>query len=1024
MTTQVPQPQLDERVRDYLQSVRSQGTHTGKLIKFHQFLRDVFGLTDADCEVLVNVGRLQVRGRVDTVVGDSLFEFKTDLKKELADAESQLKLYLEAFHQQNPLRRCVGLATDGIKFRAYRALFAEDGSATVTLVEECDLSRLTPADAVLWIDRYLFRCTPKIPDERDVSERFGAGSPTHALAMAALRCWWERVKDQPPVALKYEIWQRQLTIVYGQGVGTEDLFLQHTYLATVAKLLASVVFGRGSLGQEEEVITGEYFRGIGIENFIEEDLFAWILETTISHDAARLLRDLRSQLGLYDAGGFTEDVLKGLYQQLVDPQMRHDLGEFYTPDWLAEYMLVETLGKRPESKVLDPACGSGTFLFLAIRLVTALLGKGKAPKTRILQHVSQNIVGVDVHPLAVLIARTNFLLAAAPLLKAPRKGAFVVPVYLGDSLMYRPFVGPLPLHEAHVPADGKWLVFPASVIGDPALFDQLVAEMVRAAGQGQTGQPVFRQYLGALGLPPGDAARLLASLEVLTDLFAAGRDSIWRFIVRNLVRPHILARAGDFDLVIGNPPWLSLRYITSADYQTFVKQRMTALKIKPKGAQLVTQLEMAALFFADSASHYLRHGGTIGFVMPRSLMTHRQWAEFVKFHFGAFGVKCRVILDLGEVAPLFSVPACAVLAEKGPGTRYPVKRRSFSGRLPRKNAGWEEAKPCLKLVESEWRPARPISRSYYHPAFRQGATIVPRRLWFVRTVVDPRLGFDAGAPLVESDPGVPARKPWHTIRMRGSVESRFLFASVLSTDILPFLRVRLRPVVLPLELGTGGKARMLTASDASGRGYPMLAEWVEQAERLWLAQAKGAQRTSTPQARLDYGRGLTAQFPRRGRYVILYATSARELAAAVLDLGQGLAVIADGGQLSLSDLAVDHKLYWYATDSREEAFYLCGWLNSGTVDDAVRPRATWGRYRGRDVHKRPLELPLPRFSATDPDHRGLAASAEQAAAAVATIVPQLSLRSLGAARRTIRAHPTVAPLLARIDELAAKIAGL
>jgi type I restriction-modification system DNA methylase subunit len=53
---------------------------------------------------------------------------------------------------------------------------------------------------------------------------------------------------------------------------------------------------------------------------------------------------------------------------LVDPDTRHDLGEFYTPDWLAEIMLDHVLAENPDVRLLDPACGSGTFLYTAIRL--------------------------------------------------------------------------------------------------------------------------------------------------------------------------------------------------------------------------------------------------------------------------------------------------------------------------------------------------------------------------------------------------------------------------------------------------------------------------------------------------------------------------------------------------------------------------------------------------------------------------------------------------------------------------------
>ena len=55
---------------------------------------------------------------------------------------------------------------------------------------------------------------------------------------------------------------------------------------------------------------------------------------------------------------------------IVPRKLRHDLGEFYTPDWLAGY-LIDRSGYPgdPNIRFLDPACGSGTFLVDAIHRV-------------------------------------------------------------------------------------------------------------------------------------------------------------------------------------------------------------------------------------------------------------------------------------------------------------------------------------------------------------------------------------------------------------------------------------------------------------------------------------------------------------------------------------------------------------------------------------------------------------------------------------------------------------------------------
>jgi hypothetical protein len=54
-----------------------------------------------------------------------------------------------------------------------------------------------------------------------------------------------------------------------------------------------------------------------------------------------------AKLDSYNPGTLSEepagsrDLLKKLYQQLFPRSVRHDLGEYYTPDWLAEHVLNE-----------------------------------------------------------------------------------------------------------------------------------------------------------------------------------------------------------------------------------------------------------------------------------------------------------------------------------------------------------------------------------------------------------------------------------------------------------------------------------------------------------------------------------------------------------------------------------------------------------------------------------------------------------------------------------------------------------
>jgi hypothetical protein len=115
----------------------------------------------------------------------------------------------------------------------------------------------------------------------------------------------------------------------------------------------------------------------------------------------------------------------------VEPETRHELGEFYTPDWLAELTLRE-IGYKPDQSLLDPACGSGTFLFTAIRL---LVEQGMVGQN-LVDFALENIMGMDVHPLAVTIAKINYMLALLPHMRSGRRRGQLrtIPVTMANAL--------------------------------------------------------------------------------------------------------------------------------------------------------------------------------------------------------------------------------------------------------------------------------------------------------------------------------------------------------------------------------------------------------------------------------------------------------------------------------------------------------------------------------------------------------------------------------------------------------------
>lgn len=152
---------------------------------------------------------------------------------------------------------------------------------------------------------------------------------------------------------------------------------------------------------------------------------------------------LLHRLSQYVLPEHATDLLSDVYRQLFPRAVRHKLGEYYTPGWLAERVLAETLGAdlgNANKRVLDPACGSGAFLVLAIRHIRRRVALGEISRPEALRQILRNVIGFDVNPLAVQAARANYLVALGDLVSLDRE-RIRVPVFQADSVLGAPEIG-------------------------------------------------------------------------------------------------------------------------------------------------------------------------------------------------------------------------------------------------------------------------------------------------------------------------------------------------------------------------------------------------------------------------------------------------------------------------------------------------------------------------------------------------------------------------------------------------------
>lgn len=287
-----------------------------------------------------------LKGEADNLFGNVIIEFEASIPKKRDEAEGQLCRYVAILWSQEPSEArtpYLCIATDGVRFITYsptpvspteKDVMPDD--VRLQVLEDTDWTKLEPEEVYYWLDRYFQRREILRPTSETIVHDFSIKSHAFQITTNALLTSWQEIKKHTAFAIIYESWEKYLRIVYGSQVAGDELFIRHTYLATLAKLMSWARISESKTSPDNaqiiEMLEGRLFKAQGIENFIEEDFFSWVARAEAVKVGISMVRLLFSLLQNYRLRELSEDVLKSLYQELVDPETRHDLGEFYTPD--------------------------------------------------------------------------------------------------------------------------------------------------------------------------------------------------------------------------------------------------------------------------------------------------------------------------------------------------------------------------------------------------------------------------------------------------------------------------------------------------------------------------------------------------------------------------------------------------------------------------------------------------------------------------------------------------------------------
>lgn len=1019
---------MSETTTDLLRHLATRPGHDEVKADFRALLTAEFG---ADIHAMDFERRVpEVRGRIDALIGRTVFEAKSNLDREWPDVVRRMPDYLTDREREEG-ERFVGVASDGLKWAVF-----ELREGVLETLKETTLDPDKGEQFLAWLDGALALRSSLPPEALTIRIELGGDSIAFKRASEELLAQWNAVKERPDAALKKQLWASMLKLVYGREADNDPLWIQHTDLVIVAKAIALAVL---DLSDDDpgRMLSGEAFHRANIRGAVESDFFDWAVATP---EGEQLVRRIMAHVRRFRLREVQTDVLKILYESLIDRDERHGLGEYYTPDWLATKVVQNAVDRPHEQRVLDPACGSGTFLFHAIRNFLAEAEDIEYPEENRATEATRLVAGMDIHPVAVIIARVTYLLALAPVLSA-RKGEITIPVYLGEAMQLsitrmltdkelRVRVPPLGGEADIIQANGhggEHLDFPESFCRIPELFDNAVFAMVTGSREGWSREQYETTVRKAVinyfaSIPRMDerweeplseerlrGITMLGKTFVKLDRLAKeGRDTIWTYVARNLSRPLFLsARNGWANVIVGNPPWVAFRHM-SADLQTRFKELAKAERVYV-GGKLTTQNDLSALFTVRAASLYLRPGGRLAFVLPLAALTRGQFEKFRSGVFTSVRLRFDETWTMDEtVQPLFPVPSCVVFTTKrrvGQQMHDTIRRRAYTGLLPYRDAPEDVADARLKVDNDPGDPAEAsfTGGSPYRERFRQGATLVPRYLCFVERRELGRLGSGAARPFVVSRRTTLEKEPWKSQpSIEGNVEAEFLRPVLLGESILPYRVFRPFEAVIPVT----ERGEVLSATLAANRGIPGLSSWMRQAEAAWEAN-KGEGTSVKLAEQFDYYGKLSAQFPIAPARLVYTASGTLPCACIVRD----------------DRAVVEHALYAMASHSEDELLYLVTLLNSERVRALIESLQSKGQWGARHFDKVMFTLPIPRFEAENALHRDLA----QAAARAEAIAGALSLPEdvkFQRARRIVRDALKADGIADEIDALVARLLGI
>lgn len=739
-----------------------------------------------------------------------------------------------------------------------------------------------------------------------------------------------------------------------------------------------------------------------VNNFFESHFLEWFtftakMRTPDESFDVKLINETLAIVNRFDLSTFVlkpenvQDILQEVYMGLIPKELRHLMGEYFSPDWIVEHVLDMAGYTGDENKTLiDPTAGSGSFLTHAIKRIINQAG-GTLTKNNIF-NITQNIVGFDINPISVVSAKANYILIMFSAFFDNCNEKFgdpvEIPVFIADSIL-----APVVYSEEN---DNTLKL--ETTVGEIEIpkFDSLskgnnFLKILSESIEENTPYEIFESLsLGKKLITKKDIPIVKILYSRLSVLHRASQDSFWPIIFRNSFAPVMIR--DKFDFVVGNPPWIAWKAM-SKSYRTGTLSIWQSYGIFEKNAydKKTTHDDFGMAVTYVSIDQYLKIGGSMVFLLPASFLKSTKGGEgFRKFEI--IRNKQSVPFNVEKVhdftgVRLFTIPTVAIKFGKGTPMQYPMNQYRYFTQKGKKvqidsHTNWEQVS---KLIEYSDFLAQPIDKDNL-----QSSWLTLKDMSFANNVVNPKIkriyrgrkGIEpAGAkgvyvllkPQKIRDGYLEIVNDMSRQRRRdiidkgihkGIVEEKYIYPMLGGRNISRWLVKSNEYMIVPHSSAHKyGIPEVILAREA-----PETFQWLSYYHKELLSTRKQNGKFYNPETQPFYRLDNVGPYT-YAPYKVLWKEQTGSMSAVVVSTYLNSIPDADATLFSEDKIiVVDSKVLMLDVYNEMEAYYVCGIINSPSIIEVVDGYAV-STNRGVDVLK---YIAIEKYDESNKTHKKIA----------------------------------------------------